>query len=199
MSGESESTALLVIDLQRGLESPSHGPRNNPDCETNVAALIQTWREKRQPVVFVRHDSSRPDSLLRPGQPGNDFHPVVDGEPDLLVAKQTSSAFQGDPDLHAWLQERQVQRVAICGVQTNYCCESTARAAADLGYDTLFVIDATYTFDLTALDGGTIPATELARVTASTLHGEIADVVTTADLLSSLTFSPTFVRCVGNA
>jgi nicotinamidase-related amidase len=134
-------------------------------------------------LVFVRHDSLRPDSPLRPGQAGNDFKPVVSGAPDLLVVKHTNSAFLGEPDLHRWLQERGITGVAIAGIQTNYCCEATARMAGDLGYHTLFVLDATYTFDLRAHGGGTISADELTRVTASNLQDECADVVMTKDLL----------------
>ena len=183
MNHDLDRTALLVVDVQRGLDDPSHGPRDNPECEANVARLIAAWRAAGRTVVFVRHDSARPDSTLRPGQPGNDFKPVVSDEPDLLVSKSTSSAFLGTPDLDAWLQERRLTGVAIVGIQTNYCCEATARMAGDLGYDTLFVLDATHTFDLPAHGGGTIAAAEVARVTASNLQGEFADVVMTADLL----------------
>lgn len=183
MAPDLDRTALLVIDVQAGLDDPGLGRRDNPECETNIARILAAWRAAERPVVFVRHDSARSDSPLRPGQPGNDFKPVVSGEPDLLVAKQTGSAFLGHPDLHAWLETRGVTGVAIVGMQTNYCCEATARMAADLGYRTLFVLDATHTFDLEAHDGGVIPAEVLARVTASTLRGEIADVVTTAELL----------------
>jgi nicotinamidase-related amidase len=184
MRHDLDRTALVVIDVQSGLDSPSLGRRNNPDCEANVAALIAAWRTAERPVVFVRHDSLRPDSPLRPGQPGNDFKPAISGEPDLLVVKHTNSAFFGRPDLHAWLQENDITGVAIAGIQTNYCCEATARTAGDLGYDTLFVLDATHTFDLPAHGGGTLAAEELARVTASNLQDEFADVVTTADLLA---------------
>jgi len=183
MRHDLERTALLVIDVQRGLDDPACGRRNNPKCEENVAALIARWRAGRRPVVFVRHDSVRPDSPLRPGQPGNDFKPVVSGTPDLLVVKHTNSAFLGTPDLDAWLRERSISGVAIAGVQTNYCCEATARTANDLGYDTLFVLDATHTFDLPAHGGGTLSAEDLAGVTASNLQGEVADVVMTAELV----------------
>jgi nicotinamidase-related amidase len=183
MRHDLDRTALLVIDVQAGLDDPSHGPRNNPDCEANIAALLAAWRNRGRPVVFVRHDSVRPDSTLRPGLPGNAFKDVVSGEPDLLVVKHVNSAFFGEPDLHAWLQERGVTGVATTGIQTNYCVEATARTASDLGYDTIFVLDATHTFDLPAHGGGVIRADELARVTATNLQGEFADVVLTADLL----------------
>lgn len=176
-------TALLVIDVQVGLDDPSLPPRNNPDCEENVAALIASWRASRRPVVFVRHDSPRPDSPYRADQPGNALKPELTGEPDLLVAKQVNSAFLGEPKLDDWLRERGITGVAIAGVQTNCCCEATARMASDLGYDTIFVLDATCTFDIQALDGGTITADELARVTGANMQDEPADVLMTADLI----------------
>ena len=177
------STALIVVDVQVGFDDPAWGRRNNPSCEENIAALIGKWRIEGAPIVFVRHDSVLPESPLRPGQPGNQIRPEITGEPDLLVTKNVNSAFLGDPDLDAWLRGRGITGVAIVGVQTNYCCETTARMAGNLGYETLFVLDATHTFDMPAFGGGTITAEELTRVTASNLHGEFAEVVTTAELL----------------
>lgn len=177
-------TALLVIDVQRGLDDAAYwGPRNNPGCEQNIGRLLAAWRERGEPVVFVRHDSVVPDSPLAPGQPGNDLKAVVDGEPDLLVTKSVNSAFLGQPDLDAWLRERGVDSLAICGAQTNMCCETTARMAGNLGYRTLFVLDATQTVDRRDLAGETISADELARVTAANLEDEFATVVTTQELV----------------
>lgn len=177
------STALVVVDVQVGFDDPIWGKRNNPHCEANIAALIKRWRDESAPIVVVRHDSILPHSPLRPGQPGNDLRPEVSVQPDLLVTKSVNSAFLGEPDLDEWLRQSAIKGVAIVGVQTNYCCETTARMAGNLGYDTLFVLDATHTFDLAAYGGGTITADELTRVTASNLHGEFAEVVNTADLL----------------
>ena len=176
--------ALLVVDVQRGFDDEAHwGPRNNPDCERNVAALLARWRETGEPVVFVRHDSDEDGSPLRPGTPGNAFKDVVAGEPDLLVTKQTNSCFYGEPDLDAWLRARGISALAICGITTNHCCETTARMAGNLGYDVTFVIDATHTFDRTGPDGSTLGADELVRATATNLHGEFATVVRTEDVL----------------
>lgn len=180
-----DATALLVIDVQRGFDDPVWGVRNNPGCEENITALVEAWRDADRPVVYVRHDSVRPDSPLHPDRPGNALRAELPQRPDLLVAKQVNSAFLGDPDLHEWLQSRRVKGVAVVGVQTNFCCETTARMAGNLGYQTVFVIDATHTFDLDAYGGGTIAADEVARVTASNLDGEFAEVVMTVDLLES--------------
>jgi nicotinamidase-related amidase len=178
-----DRTALVVVDVQCAFDDAEYwGPRNNPDCEANVGTLLAAWRAEERPVVFVRHDSDEPDSPLRPENRGNAFKPVVSGSADLVVTKQVHSAFHGHPDLAAWLRERELGGIAICGITTNHCCETTARVGANLGFDVLFVLDATHTFDRAGPDGRVMSAEELARATATSLHGEFATVVSTAEL-----------------
>ena len=178
--------ALLVVDVQQGFDDPDHwGPRNNPACECNVAALLAEWRDRGRPVVFVRHDSTEAASPLRPGQPGNDLKAVVTGEPDLLVTKTVDSCFHGSPDLDAWLRSRALDGIVLTGITTNHCCETTARIAGDLGHRVLLALDATHTFDRRGPDGVNVPAETLARVTAVNLHGEFATVVSTHHLLTA--------------
>jgi nicotinamidase-related amidase len=172
--------ALIVVDVQRGFDDPSWGPRNNPECERNIARLIEEWRGSGHPLVFVRHDSDEPGSTLAPGSPGNAFKDLITGHPDLLVTKSVNSAFHGRPSLQAWLDDEGIDTIYVCGITTNHCCETTARLGGNLGYDVRFVLDATHTFDRQDPDGGTVTADELARVTATNLHGEFATVVDTA-------------------
>lgn len=179
-----ERAALIVIDVQTGFNDSDHwGTRNNPECETHIAALLKFWQLNSRPVVFVRHDSTDPRSPLTPETPGNEFKDIITGTPDLLVTKSVNSSFHGSPDLHAWLQAEHIDQVVICGITTNHCCETTARVAGNLGYDTYFAIDATHTFDRAAPDGTTVTAQTLAHITATNLHGEFATVIQTAALL----------------
>jgi nicotinamidase-related amidase len=176
--------ALLLVDIQQGFDDPYWGKRNNHDAEANIAALVAVWSATGRPIVRVRHASTEPGSPLRPDAPGHAYHPVVaDLSPDLEVVKTVNSAFLGTPDLHNWLTGRGIRQVVVTGVQTNMCAETTARFAGNLGYDTLFVIDATHTFDRAGPDGVVITADEYAAVTAANLHGEFARVVRTADLV----------------
>lgn len=181
-----ETAALVVVDLQRGFEDLAHwGPRDNPACEANVAALVAEWEGLGRPIVLVRHDSDEPGSPLAAGTPGNALRPELDGvEADLLVAKRVNSAFHGEPDLDAWLSGRGIGTIVLCGITTNHCVETTARVGGNLGYDVRFALDATHTFDRAGPDGRTLRAAELARATAASLHGEFATVVSTADLLA---------------
>lgn len=181
----SDDAVLVVVDVQNGFRDLDYwGARDNPDAERNIAALLAEWRARERPIVFVRHDSENPSSPLHPGAPGNTFQDVITGEPDLLASKSVNSSFHGAPDLHAWLQSRGATQVVVCGITTNHCCETTARVAGNLGYDTYFVLDATHTFDRAAPDGELVSAATLARITATNLHGEFATVVSTADVVT---------------
>lgn len=184
MSDWSGSTALIVVDVQKGFDDQAFwGNRNNPDCESNVGRLIEAWRDHDWPIVYVRHDSRTPESPLAVGSPGNAFKDVVTGHPHLLVSKTVHSAFHGTPDLAAWLKEQGISGIAICGIQTNMCCETTARVGSDLGFEMIFVTDATHTFDVVGGNHQVYRAREIARYTALTLDADFGRVVSTAELV----------------
>ncbi|HEX5532705.1 MAG TPA: cysteine hydrolase family protein [Actinomycetales bacterium] len=174
--------ALVVVDVQQGFADPVWGRRNNAQCEANIEALLGEWRRVGAPIVFVKHDSKLADSPLRPGQVGNELQDFVTGEPDLLVTKSVNSSFHGSPDLDAWLRGQSIGGIVVCGITTNHCCETTARVGGNLGYDVVFALDATHTFDRIGPDGLVVDADTLARVTAANLHGEFATVMSTAEV-----------------
>jgi nicotinamidase-related amidase len=133
--------------------------------------------------VFVKHNSAKATSPLAAGSRGNDLKPMITGEPDLLIVKQVHSAFYGEPDLKAWLDGHGITGVAISGIQTNMCCETTARMASDLGYRLQFVEDATHTFDLVDASGVVFAAEDIATYTALTIAADFGRVVTTSRLI----------------
>jgi len=178
--------ALIVIDVQKGFtEHDVRGERNNPDCEDNIVKLIAAWRKNNLPLIYVKHNSKSETSVLRPNQSGNDFKDIITGAPDLLVTKSVNSAFYGTPDLYQWLKENNIDSVAICGIQTNMCCETTARMAGNLGLDTWFILDATHTF-AKEFNGKKVSAEELAQTTALNLSGEFAEILNTDEAISKL-------------
>lgn len=182
------TTALLVIDLQRGFDDPAMGPSNNPECEANIAALLDAWQRARQPVILVRHDARTPDSPLSPGTPGNAFKQELAGvRADLMFTKHVHSAFHGQVDLNAWLTGTGIEDLVIVGIMTNWCVETSARVAGNLGYRVRVALDATRTFDATGPDGQILTADQLAAATAVNLHaGGFAEVATTKEVLDSI-------------
>ncbi len=188
-----DAAALIVIDVQAGFDDPSWGPTTNyPDCENNIAHLLQYWQtDGRGPIIIVQHDSPSPQSPLHAEQPGNALKDFVAQAPaDLLIRKQVNSAFHGEPDLHQWLTTNRIKDLVICGIQTNMCIETTARVGGNLGYRVTVPWDATRTFDLrTTVPGlGDVHTTarEIIQMTALNLQGGRFAVVTTTDDLMGL-------------
>ncbi|MGA3099195.1 MAG: cysteine hydrolase family protein [Bryobacteraceae bacterium] len=178
--------ALIVIDLQRAIDHPSWGQRNNPDAEKNVAALLQAWRTSKRPIYHVRHDSSETASHYRPGQPGNEFKSEarpLHGE--TVIAKRTNSAFIGT-DLEAKLRAAEQSLLVVAGVITNNSVEATVRMAGNLGFDTFLVEDGCFTFARTDWTGQLRTASEVHAMSLANLDGEYCTVTRTAQVLAAL-------------
>ncbi|MCH7619833.1 MAG: isochorismatase family protein, partial [Candidatus Marinimicrobia bacterium] len=73
----SQNTALIIIDVQKGFDDPVWGKRNNPEAESNIAALLEAWRKSGRPIIHVRHNSLNTNSPLHPDSPGNAIKEVV--------------------------------------------------------------------------------------------------------------------------
>jgi nicotinamidase-related amidase/quinol monooxygenase YgiN len=178
--------ALVIIDMQKGMQLPAAGTRNNPEAEGNIAKLLGAWRRVGAPVVHVRHVSREPASLFRPGQPGIEFQAglaPLDGE--YVVEKNVPDAFTHS-GLERWLRSRAIDAVAIAGVSTNNSVESTARTAGNLGFDTTVVSDATFAFAKIDFNGASRSAGDVHAMALANLQGEYATIVDTMHLLRAI-------------
>lgn len=176
-------TVLLLIDLQKSIDHPSLGVRNNPAAEVQIGRLLAHWRSRGWPVWHVRHDSTNPKSHYRPGQPGNEFKPEVapiNGE--AIIPKRTNSAFIGT-DLEERLRASGRAALVVAGVVTNNSVEATVRMAGNLGFATYLVADGCFTFGRTDWNGTPRSAEEVHAMSLANLHPEYCTVVTTDALL----------------
>ncbi|MEM8810570.1 MAG: cysteine hydrolase family protein [Cyanobacteria bacterium P01_G01_bin.38] len=174
---------LIIIDVQKAIDHPSWGRRNNPQAEENMGRLLEKWRWTDRPIVHVRHMSIEPNSTYRPGQEGCDFKNVVfPKKGEKVIDKHVNCAFIGT-DLEQWLRDKDYQTLVITGVITNNSVEATVRLAGNLGFDTYVVSDATATFDKRDLDGNLHPAEVVHALSLANMHGEYATVIDTDALL----------------
>ncbi len=184
-----DTTALLIIDVQEGLDDPALGQRNNPDAEANMARLLAAWRARGRPVYHVQHMSVNPHSPLRPELPGNAIKRIVapqGNEP--VIQKSVNSAFVGT-DLEARLRAAGIKSVVVVGLTTPHCVSTTARTASDLGFRTIVVSDATASHDRTGYDGTYYPAETVHVLSLVGLQDEFATIVTTDQVLGSVDVS----------
>ena len=146
-------TALVLVDLQRGVVRLPVAPHTADEVLANADRLAAAFREAGATVILVRVSFS-PDGAdalkAETDEPSRrtEFPPgwdeIVDGlrEPgDLVVTKRQWGAFHGtDLDLH--LRRRGIDTVVLGGIATNMGVESTARAAHEHGYNVVLAEDA---------------------------------------------------------
>jgi nicotinamidase-related amidase len=140
-------TALLIVDLQRGIVAlPTVHPSDA--VVARAAALAAAFRRHGLPVVPITVEGGAPGrteqpraALQRP--PGwSELVPELALQPgDHAVTKRTWGAFSGT-DLAAYLTSRGVTQVVIAGIATSIGVESTARQAHELGFNVTIAVDA---------------------------------------------------------
>lgn len=149
-----KTTALILIDLERGIVARELAPHAAKDVVARCAQLATAVRSAGGTVVYVHvllHEMAHlpADSpMMPPGMPpppaaASELVPEAGykaGE-DILITKRQWGAFYGTP-LDLQLRRRGVKTVVMGGIATNFGVESTARAAAEHGYAVVFAEDA---------------------------------------------------------
>ena len=153
-----KTTALVLIDLQRGIVARDTKPYSAPQVIECAARLTKRFREAGALVVLVHvafasdfadrlnppADSPTPAAPLPPEwselvpELGSDAH-------DLIITKHNWGAFYGT-ELDLQLRRRHIRTLVLGGIATNMGVESTARDAYERAYELVFVEDACATF-----------------------------------------------------
>ncbi len=181
-----ERSALLVVDAQDSFQArPIWARRSNKDFERNVDALIRAWREASLPVIFILHTDDDPEfQRSSPHVKLMDFISRRENEP--LLVKTTRNSFTST-DLQKRLADLGVRRVVVTGIQTEQCCETTTRIAADLGYDADFVTEATMTFPITdRRTGQELSGADILHRTEFVLRDRFARIATVRELVEEV-------------
>jgi nicotinamidase-related amidase len=138
---EPARTALVLVDLMDRLVALPLEPRKGTELLSTCEELAASFRSAGATVVLVRVE--RAGVAEQP--PGSGLVPGLLTDDDIEIVKRTIGAFQGT-DLDDHLRRRGVTTLVFGGIATNLGVESTARAAADLGYDLVFAEDAMAAF-----------------------------------------------------
>lgn len=176
-------SALILIDMQQGINHPRLGRRNNPQAEARMSELLSAWREAGRPVIHVRHFSTSPSSVFWPEQSGVEYQPAFVPQADEReLSKQVPDAFCGS-FLEMWMRSDGIRQMVIAGVVTNNSVESTARSGGNLGFEVIVAHDACFTFDQADFFGTPRSAEDVHAMSLANLHGEYATVLSTAQIL----------------
>ena len=162
--------ALIVVDVQNDFcEGGSMGVPGGARVASDIAEVLHHWSAHDYKAADYAHVVATKDHHIDPGdhwseQPdfrdswpvhckvgteGEAFHPNLDPQPfDAIFLKgehvAAYSGFEGASDgvtLAAWLREREVTEVDVCGIATDYCVRATALDAVREGFSTRVLLD----------------------------------------------------------
>ena len=149
-----KQTALVLIDLQKGILGRQTAPHSAADVLARGVRLANAFRKAGGLVVLVHvsYSADGGDALTQPTDAGPlaatrgpDWDVISPDlgrtDRDLVITKRQWGAFYGTP-LDMQLRRRGIKTIVIGGIATNFGVESTARDAYERGYSLVFVEDA---------------------------------------------------------
>lgn len=153
LSIDKRKTALVVIDLQKGIAAMESKPHDSKTVVSNAASLAKAFRANKMPVFLVHVTGTRETAFntvadttfqMRGEMPKDwaDIVPELGPEPeDVVITKRQWGAFYGT-ELDLRLKRGGYDTIVLAGIATTYGVESTARFAYEYGYHQVFAEDA---------------------------------------------------------
>lgn len=141
--------ALIVVDVQESFrQRPNWKAVSTPDIADRAQRLVDAARAAGDLVVWVLHSEPGTESVF---DPAHGFVRLMDGvtpkDGEPVITKTSINAFT-TTNLQQLLTTLGIHDLVICGMQTEQCCETTTRVASDLGFNVIYVVDATATFPI---------------------------------------------------
>jgi len=147
-------TALLIIDVQHALCHGEYAGFEADRVISGVNVVSQHVRQSGGLVVVIQHESA--SGPLAHGSEGWRLAAgLITTSSDAFVRKTATDSFH-NTQLHALLHEHGITHLTICGLQSEFCVDTTTRRALALGYPVTLVADGH-----TTLDNGTLKAAQI--------------------------------------
>jgi nicotinamidase-related amidase len=150
------TSALLIIDVQQALCSGEDAAFESRRVVDRINTVSAKARVAGAPVFLIQHES--PDGPLAYGTEGWKLADGLDARPaDVYLRKKATDSFH-NTELQALLQQHAVKELVICGLQSDFCVDTTTRRALALGYPVTLVLDGHSTVDNGILTAAQISA-----------------------------------------
>ncbi len=174
------AAALLIIDMQQALCAGRYAAFDASGLIQRINVVSAKARSAGIPVVLIQHEED--DELLRFESAGWQIaEGLTTTATDLRVRKATPNSFHRTP-LQEVLQSRGIDRVIVCGLQSDYCVDTTVRQALALGYEVTLISDGHSTVDNEVLSAAQIIAHHNATLKNMSSFGQRTALVRASDL-----------------
>lgn len=180
-------TALLIIDIQNDyFPGGSMELFGALEAGTQARRALAAFRERSLPVVHIQHVAVHPGAtFFLPNTPGMEIHPCVAPKAgEMIIRKHYPNAFRETPLLEH-LRKHRITRLAIVGMMTHMCIDTSVRAAADLGFECLLAHDACAT-KAQSFGGVSVSAESAQAAFLAAIDGTFAKVLSVDEIALAL-------------
>lgn len=143
-------TALLVIDVQQAMIDDH--PARMDEFLLNIKMLIDAAHKSGTEVIYVRHDGGEGDTLAYGTSGWQLDKSLSPRDSERVFDKRFSSAFR-QTGLQEYLTARNISRLVICGMQTEYCVDTSIKVAFEFNFEVVVPAAATTTYANPFLSG----------------------------------------------
>lgn len=173
-------TAVLVIDAQNALCYGEYAAFESQRVLDRINQVSAKARMVSAPVFLIQHETTN-----GPLDRGTDGWNLADGlvveSTDVIVGKTATDSFH-KTDLEALLRSRDITQLVICGLQSDFCVDTTTRRALGLGYPVTLVSDGHSTLDNGILTAAQISAHHTVTLANITSFGPRVTPATAAEI-----------------
>jgi nicotinamidase-related amidase len=174
-------TALLIIDVQNALCFGEYAAFDSQGLIERINQVSAKARAVGAPVILIQHASQGGGALDHGTQGWRLAEGLQVAQTDILIAKTATDSFH-NTELLAVLQGRGIEHLIICGLQSEFCVDTTTRRALGLGYPVSLISDGHSTQDNAVLSAAQITAHHTATLANITSFGPRVTPVTAAEL-----------------
>lgn len=141
-----KQSCLLIIDVQNALfEACEPSLYQSERVLKNIKSLIHRARNSKVPIIYIQHSAD--SGLFKRNSHTWQIHKhIAPSHTDIIVEKTSWDGFM-QTKLFETLNQLHIDSLIVCGMQTEYCMDTTLRRAYSLGFATQVIRDAHTTFD----------------------------------------------------
>jgi len=132
-----------------------------------ISTLLEKYRAASAPLVHIVHRTPDGAPVFTPGSSlAEEFSELTPKSGEKVIGKQYPGSFTGT-DLEEYIKSTGKSKVVLCGYMAHVCVSTTARQAAEKGYDVLLAEEAVGDRDIPGVKAEDLVRTALAELADS--------------------------------
>ena len=133
-------TTLIIIDMQAGLFTKDKPRHNSENVISNINTLAEAVRKNSGRVIFIQHNDPAGE-LFERGSDAWQLLPTLERLPDDKIVHKTACDSFYRSELKSVLDADKTGSLIITGCATDFCVDTTLRAALSYDYNIVAASD----------------------------------------------------------